>query len=82
MRKSRKNEKEQEEKTKAIQWFVVLCYDVLLEVLRYGNRRQLVTLERVGRRIHRIVENYFGKTPFLRLNLLAKVYNFVFKFLI
>ena len=66
------NEKEQEEKTKAIQWFVVLCYDVLLEVLRYGNRRQLVTLERVGRRIHQIVENYFGETPLLRLNLLLK----------
>ena len=55
---------------KDVKWFVALCYDVFLEVLRYGNRRQLVTLERVGRRIHRIVENYFGETPFLRLNLL------------
>ena len=52
-----------------VKWFVVLCFDVLLEVLRCGNRRQLVSVERVGRRIHRIVENYFGKTPFLRLYL-------------
>ena len=57
---------------KNVKWFVALCYDVFLEVLRYGNRRQLVTLERVGRRIHRIVENYFGETPFLRLNLLLE----------
>ena len=29
-------------------------------------------LERVGQRIHRIVENYFGEIPFLRLNLLLE----------
>ena len=49
--------------------FVLLCYDVLLEVLRYGNRRRLVKLSRVGRRFHQIIERYFGKTPFLRLKL-------------
>ena len=54
---------------KNVKWFVALCYDVFLEVLRCGNRRQLVKLELFGRRFHLIVENYFGEIPFLRLDL-------------
>ena len=50
-------------------FFVILCGDVLLEVLQFGNRRQLVKLERVGRRLHWIIENRFGNRPFLRLGL-------------
>ena len=50
-------------------FFVRLCHDVVFEVLSFGNRRQLTKLERVGRRFHRIAENYFDKAPFLLLNL-------------
>ena len=50
-------------------FFVLLCGDVLLDVLQFGNRRQLVKLERVGRRLHWMVENFYGGRPFLRLGL-------------
>ena len=52
-----------------VRFFVILCGDVLLDVLQFGNRRQLVKLERVGRRLHRIAENFYGGRPFLRLDL-------------
>ena len=48
--------------------FVVLCNDVLLEALQHGNRRQLVKLQRIGRRFHKMIEAYFREKPFLRLN--------------
>ena len=50
-------------------FFVRLCHDIAFEVLSFGNRRQLTKLERVGRRFHRIAENYFANAPFLLLNL-------------
>ena len=50
-------------------FFVLLCGDVLLDVLQFGNRRQLVKLERVGRRLHWVVGNFYGGRPFLRLGL-------------
>ena len=53
-----------------VQFFVILCHDVFFEVLRWGNRRQLAKLERVGKRFHWNVERWFLKTPFLRLDLL------------
>ena len=52
-----------------ISFFVRLCHDIVFEVLSFGNRRQLTKLERVGRRFHRIAENYFAKAPFILLNL-------------
>ena len=55
--------------SKKEKFFVLLCGDVLLDVLQFGNRRQLVKLERVGRRLHWIVENFYGSRPFLRLDL-------------
>ena len=55
--------------SKKEKFFVIICGDVLLEVLQFGNRRQLVKLERVGRRLHWIVENFYGGRPFLRLGL-------------
>lgn len=53
-------------------FLVKLCGDVLLEVLRFGNRRRLTVLECVGRRIHLIVELFFQIKPFHRLNLTFK----------
>ena len=55
-----------------VEFFVILCHDVLIEVLQCGNRRQLVKLERIGRRYHRIIEAFLGEKPFLRLNLRVK----------
>ena len=52
-----------------MRFFVILCGDVLLDVLQFGNRRQLVKVERVGRRLHWMVENFYGSRPFLRLGL-------------
>ena len=58
--------KSQQKKEK---FFVILSGDVLLDVLQFGNRRQLVKLERVGRRLYWMVENFYGGRPFLRLDL-------------
>ena len=54
---------------KCVRFFVHLCSDVLLEVLQWANRREIVKLEKVGRHFHWIAESYFKNTPFLRLNL-------------
>ena len=50
-------------------YFVSLCQDVILEVLSFGDRRWLIKLERVGRRFHWNIENFFGERTFLRLNI-------------
>ena len=44
---------------------VLLCIDILLEVLRYLNRGQIIKLEATGGRIHRIVEKYLGNEPYI-----------------
>ena len=49
--------------------YVSLCFDVLLELLQFGERRGLAKLERIGRRFHQSVENFFAVMPFLRLDL-------------
>ena len=54
------------------QFFVSLCADVLSDVFRFGNRHRLAKLERVGRRFHRIVGNFFYKAPFIHLDLELK----------
>ena len=51
---------------------VFLCTDVFLEVLRFGDRLRLTKLERIGRRFHWNVVNFFREMPFLRLNLELK----------
>ena len=52
-----------------IEFSVRLYGDVFLEIIGRGNRRQIVKLERVGRRIHWMVENFFGERPFHCLSL-------------
>ena len=44
---------------------VLLCTDILLEVLRYLNRCQIIKLEAAGGRIHRIVVRYLGNEPYI-----------------
>ena len=45
------------------------CCDILFRVLRFGDRRRLTKLEGVGRQFHHLVEKWFVKMPFLRLNI-------------
>ena len=61
-----------------VEFFVVLCADVLLELMQYGDRRQLIKSERIGGRFHRLIEAYFRKKPFIRMDLrLSFVYLFI-----
>ena len=49
--------------------FVVrLCMDALLEVLGFGNRRQLIKLEQIGQRYYRMIEHFFKEAPFIRIS--------------
>ena len=50
-------------------FFVIVCHDVFLEVLCFGNRCQFIKLERVGRRFYRPINSMFNEMPFLRLHL-------------
>ena len=61
----RQNNDEEE----AIELYLRICSDVLFEVFRFGNRRKLTKLERVGRRFHWLAEKWFLDVPFLRLHL-------------
>ena len=73
-----RNRSEIEIYPEAVEFFVVLCGDVLLEMMQYGDRRQLIKSERIGGRFHRLIETYFGKKPFLRMDLrLSFVYWFI-----
>ena len=64
----------QNEGGRAIEFFVILCGDVLLEVLCWGDRRRLTKLERIGRRFHWSIVKFFDEMPFLRLNLQHKTW--------
>ena len=46
-----------------------LCGDVLCDVLQFGTRRQLSTLERVGCRLLKMISNRFVEKPFLYLSI-------------
>ena len=57
------------ENDEAVEFYLMLCYDVILEILQFGDRRQLTKLEGVGRRFHLLIEKWFGEKPFLRLDI-------------
>ena len=67
-----------------MEFYVRMCFDVLLEVLHPGDRRPLTKLERIGRRFHWTIEKFFPDVPSLRLNLEIKAaeagYPFVYVF--
>ena len=54
------------------EFIVRLCFDVLLDVLRYGDRDQLAGLEYIGRRLHFLIDKHIKGAPFLRLDLYIK----------
>ena len=52
-----------------VEFYLRICFDVLLEALQFGDRRSLSKLERLGRRFNFIIEKWFFDVPFLRLDL-------------
>ena len=58
-----------EEEDGGFEFIVRLCRDVFLEALVFGDRRRITKLERVSRRFHLYIENFFKERPFLRLGL-------------
>ena len=66
------------EKDDDLNFVVRICNDVLLVALSLGDRRGLTKLELVGRRFHRIIENFLQQRPFLRfcteINPLYQIY--------
>ena len=52
-----------------MEFYLTFCFDILLELLRFGDRRMLTKIQGVGRQFHVMGEKYFPITPFLRLNL-------------
>lgn len=52
-----------------VEFYLRLCLDVLFELLKFGSRRRLTKLERLGRRFQWIIEKWFRDVPFLRLDL-------------
>ena len=55
--------------TEEMHFVVILCHDVILDVLQCGKRKQLALLEAVGRRFHRVIDGNFVESPFLVLDL-------------
>ena len=56
-------------KDRKTNFYVRSCFDVFLEELSFGNRRQLAKLESIGHLFRIVIDQKFGVTPFLRLNL-------------
>ena len=61
--------KKKAESKSVVEFFIRLCGDVLLDVLRWGSRHQLAELEKNGDRFHWFIDFYFKKAPVLRLYL-------------
>ena len=49
--------------------YVRLCIDVIDDVLKFGTRRQLSGLERLGRQFFNLIAERFIEKPFLALSL-------------
>ena len=67
----------EEDEALNVEFYLKLCFDVFLEVLRFGNRRRFAKLEPIGRRLHLTIENFFKEIPYLRLNIMLKT-GFIF----
>ena len=50
-------------------FYVVVCNDVLIQILHSAKRHQLATLQQMGRRFLYVVDVHFGEKPFMVLNL-------------
>ena len=63
---------------KNIQFVVRLCSDAFLEVIYWGDRRQLTSLEMLGKRFHLLINGWFEEAPFLRLDLRIAALKYIF----
>ena len=63
---------------KNVLFVVRLCSDVVLEVLCWGDRRQLALLEKLGKRFHLLIDRWFEGVPFLRLDLRIEPSEYIF----
>lgn len=54
---------------KKLEFFVQLCNDVLYDLLRFGNRCDLATIESIGQRYHHAIKFGLRKAPFLLLKM-------------
>ena len=63
-----------EEEYGVFEFIARFCRDVFLEALLFGDRRRLTKLERVDRRFHLYIENFFKERPFLRFHLQIYAY--------
>ena len=50
-------------------FYVVVCNDVLIQILHSAKRHQLATLQQMGRRFLYVVDVHFDEKPFMVLNL-------------
>ena len=72
----------QDQEDDEIEFYLRICGDIFLEILKFGDRRHLTKVERVGRRFHGLIDGYyyFAEKPFLRLNLQLKPrFSFLFE---
>ena len=61
--------RKKKDKGDRVRFFVRLCSDALLEVLGWGNRRQLTALEELGKRFHWLIDRHFEGAPFFLCDL-------------
>ena len=57
------------EEEDGVEFYLNVCFDVLYGILQFGDRHPLTKVEQVGRCFHWIIEKYFCRVPFLRLDL-------------
>ena len=72
----------QNQKGDEIEFYLRICGDIFLEILKFGDRRHLTKLERVGRLFHGLIDGYyyFAEKPFLRLDIQLKPrFSFLFE---
>ena len=48
-----------------VDFILIISADVLIDLLRFGRRRQLAALESIGVRFHVLIEAVFSKAPFI-----------------
>ena len=63
---------------KNIHFVVRLCSDLIFEVLYWGDRRHLTSLEKLGKRFDLLIDGWFEEAPFLRLDLHIAPLRYIF----
>ena len=80
IRQSNEGKKVDTKREELVQFVVRVCSDVFLEVLYWGDRRHLIKLEKIGRRLHWLIDGRFKRAPFLCLDIYINRRVFILKF--